>query len=188
LNTQDFIVRAAASLTGRFGIAFGAERLALDLSQQTATEKAKAHAQLKFGYFNFSRTACAWAFRSSSETSTGRVASTSHFSTAARELDAAIPARFINRWVRAHRQLRDQPRPVRPLPAARGLARAGPPAQSRGPLEPRTAKHRGAPTGIRASNAQAFRVSAKCADLRTTPPPEATAPAIRHDSTRKASR
>jgi hypothetical protein len=29
LNTQDFIVRAAASLRGRFGIAFGAERLAL---------------------------------------------------------------------------------------------------------------------------------------------------------------
>ena len=30
MNTQDFIVRAAASLRGRFGIAFGAEQLALD--------------------------------------------------------------------------------------------------------------------------------------------------------------
>jgi hypothetical protein len=98
------------------------------------------------------------------------------------------PRPLHHRWGRAHRQLRDQPRPVRPLPAARGLARAGPPAQPRAPLEPRTAKHRGAPTAIRASNAQAFRVSAKCADLRATPPPEATAPAIRHDSTRKASR
>ena len=29
MNTQDFIVRAAASLRGRLGIAFGAERLAL---------------------------------------------------------------------------------------------------------------------------------------------------------------
>jgi predicted RND superfamily exporter protein len=29
LNTQDFIVRAPTSLRGRFGIAFGAERLAL---------------------------------------------------------------------------------------------------------------------------------------------------------------
>ena len=95
MNPQDFIVRAAASLRGRFGIAFGAERLALDLSQQTATEKAKAHAQLKPGYFDSLGRRALGAFRSSSETSTGRVASTSHFSTAARELDAAIPARFI---------------------------------------------------------------------------------------------
>ena len=30
MNTPDFIVRATASLRGRFGMAFGAERLALD--------------------------------------------------------------------------------------------------------------------------------------------------------------
>ena len=188
MNTQDFIVRVAASLRVGSAIACGAERLALVLSQQTATENAKAHAQLKAWVFRFPRTACAGASRSSSETSTGRGASTSHFSTATRELDAADPGPLHHRWGRTHCQLRDHPRPVRPRPDPRGLARAGPPEEPARRLK-REQQSTGVPRP--ASEPPTRRPSAlpqnarACALLRCR---KATAPAIRHGSTRRASR
>ena len=164
----------------------------MSISQQTTTENANAHAQLKLGLPILAdrggRTAQLFGARWGIPELLRDIHRKSGIDLPLLDRDARV-GRCRSRPASSSMGQGSSPTP-RSTPASPAAPRGETSCQcwttcaACAPLEPRTAKHRGAPTGIRASSPQAFRAR----DLRAAPPPEATAPAIRHDSTRKASR
>ena len=160
-------------------------------SPQTVAENAKARAQLKLGFPILSdrggRLAQLYWCIPELLRDIHRAASTCRSSTATRVGRCrSWPA--SSSIGRDHRLLRDQPRPVRPLPAARRLACAGPPAQPAGRLN-REQQNAGVPRP--ASRLPTCRPSALPQSARTSallrrwkrprPQPGTTAPERRRD-------